>query len=124
MLNLLFVILLDLVMDYCVCSYDPFQRDAIIEIFYERHLGQLIDVITSSCSGASDSLAKPAASDSVKHSNTTPEILLNICELLCFCVLHHPYRMKLVSFHKLLLLLLLSCIIPLLGTVLQVLLSP
>ncbi|KAJ6772187.1 BINDING PROTEIN-RELATED [Salix koriyanagi] len=23
-----------------------------------------------------------------------PEILSNICELLCFCVLHHPYRIK------------------------------
>ncbi|KAJ8444935.1 hypothetical protein Cgig2_029129 [Carnegiea gigantea] len=70
------------------------QRDAIIEIFYERHLGQLIDVITSSCPGVSDSLAEPAAADSVKHINTKPEILLNICELLCFCVLHHPYRIK------------------------------
>ncbi|KAJ6768538.1 hypothetical protein OIU74_022235 [Salix koriyanagi] len=42
------------------------QRDNIIETFYDKHLSQLID----------------------------PVILSNICELLCFCVLHHPYRIK------------------------------
>lgn len=26
--------------------------------------------------------------------DTKPEVLLNICELLCFCVVHHPYRIK------------------------------
>lgn len=55
--------------------------DAIVEIFYERHLDQLINVITSSC--------PPNDAKSAK-----PEILMNICDLLCFCVLHHPYRIK------------------------------
>lgn len=70
------------------------QRDTIIEIFYERHLGQLIDVITSSCSGPVKSLAKSVVENSGTQSYTKPEILLNICELLCFCVVHHPYRIK------------------------------
>ncbi|XP_071721154.1 uncharacterized protein [Rutidosis leptorrhynchoides] len=61
------------------------QRDAIVEVFYERHLDQLINVITSSC--------LPNNSDGIQ-SNAKPEILLNICDLLCFCVLHHPYRIK------------------------------
>ncbi|XP_030974008.1 serine/threonine-protein phosphatase 4 regulatory subunit 3-like isoform X1 [Quercus lobata] len=74
------------------------QRDTIIEIFYEKHLGQLIDVITASCpseSGAQSSDKSEGSGGSIGNENCTkPEILSNICELLCFCVLHHPYRIK------------------------------
>ncbi|CAA0829387.1 binding [Striga hermonthica] len=73
-------------------------RENIVEIFYEKHLGQLIDTITSSCranqhgqiggnSGSSDG-------ESRSQSDVKPEILLNICDLLCFCVLQHPFRIK------------------------------
>ncbi|KAL8263404.1 hypothetical protein R6Q59_024753 [Mikania micrantha] len=62
------------------------QRDAIVEIFYERHLDQLISVITSSC--------KNSSGNDGFQASAKPEILLNICDLLCFCVLHHPYRIK------------------------------
>ncbi|KAL6990056.1 hypothetical protein U1Q18_015805 [Sarracenia purpurea var. burkii] len=74
------------------------QKDTIIEIFYEKHLDQLIDVITSSCppstggQSVSKSVGSTGSTDSQIHAK--PEILLNICELLCFCVLHHPYRIK------------------------------
>ncbi|XP_006419411.2 serine/threonine-protein phosphatase 4 regulatory subunit 3 isoform X2 [Citrus clementina] len=67
------------------------QRDTIIEIFYEKHLGQLIDVITASC--PPEGIAQSASSGG-RVESTKPEILSNICELLCFCVLHHPYRIK------------------------------
>ncbi|XWS38957.1 hypothetical protein CRYUN_Cryun18bG0008100 [Craigia yunnanensis] len=74
------------------------QRDTIIDIFYEKHLGQLIDVIISSCPSdeAGQSTCKlESNAGRVESQNTTkPEILSNICELLCFCVLHHPYRIK------------------------------
>ncbi|KAF4359941.1 hypothetical protein G4B88_028692 [Cannabis sativa] len=74
------------------------QRDTIIEIFYEKHLGQLIDVITASCpsDGVAQSIGKTSGSgERVERQNVVkPEILSNICELLCFCVLHHPYRIK------------------------------
>lgn len=74
------------------------QRDTIIEIFYEKHLGQLIDVITASCpfEGNAQSIGKSSCSgERVESQNVAkPEILSNICELLCFCVLHHPYRIK------------------------------
>ncbi|XP_043709289.1 serine/threonine-protein phosphatase 4 regulatory subunit 3-like isoform X3 [Telopea speciosissima] len=74
------------------------QRDNIIEIFYEKHLDQLIDVITLSCppKGGTCPVVKSAGSGGNTESQaaTKPEILLNICELLCFCVLHHPYRIK------------------------------
>ncbi|XP_047153634.1 serine/threonine-protein phosphatase 4 regulatory subunit 3-like isoform X1 [Vigna umbellata] len=80
------------------CTLTGSQRDTIIDIFFERHLGQLIEVITSSCpsettAGESD---KSIGSRRRAHcqSGTKPEILSNICELLCFCVLHHPYRIK------------------------------
>ncbi|KAJ6891384.1 serine/threonine-protein phosphatase 4 regulatory subunit 3-like isoform X1 [Populus alba x Populus x berolinensis] len=74
------------------------QRDNIIEIFYEKHLGQLIDVITASCpnevvppsSGKSSGFGERVDT----RNGMKPEILSNICELLCFCVLHHPYRIK------------------------------
>lgn len=71
------------------------QRDNIIEIFYEKHLSQLIDVITASClpEGIAQSAGDSTGSGG-RVESTKPEILSNICELLCFCVLHHPYRIK------------------------------
>ncbi|XP_022760660.1 serine/threonine-protein phosphatase 4 regulatory subunit 3A-like isoform X4 [Durio zibethinus] len=74
------------------------QRDTIIDIFYEKHLGQLIDVIISSCpsdeAGLSTSKLASNAGRVESQNSTKPEILSNICELLCFCVVHHPYRIK------------------------------
>ncbi|KAE8698226.1 Serine/threonine-protein phosphatase 4 regulatory subunit 3 isoform 2 [Hibiscus syriacus] len=74
------------------------QRDTIIDIFYEKHLGQLIDVIILACSsdeaGQSTCKSTRNAGRVESQNNTKPEILLSICELLCFCVLHHPYGIK------------------------------
>ncbi|XP_039067862.1 serine/threonine-protein phosphatase 4 regulatory subunit 3-like isoform X2 [Hibiscus syriacus] len=74
------------------------QRERIIDIFYEKHLGQLIDVIILACS--SDEACKSTCKSTrnagrvESQNNTKPEILLSICELLCFCVLHHSYGIK------------------------------
>ncbi|TKY72520.1 Serine/threonine-protein phosphatase 4 regulatory subunit 3 [Spatholobus suberectus] len=80
------------------CSLSGAQRDTIIDIFYEKHLGQLIEVITASCPSENVADASSKTIDRgqvVKYqSGTKPEILSNICDLLCFCVLHHPYRIK------------------------------
>lgn len=74
------------------------QRDTIVETFYEKHLGQLIDVIILSCpddeAGVSTGKLAVTAGIVESQNSTKPEILLNICELLCFCVVHHPYRIK------------------------------
>jgi hypothetical protein len=72
------------------------QRDTIIEIFYERHLDCLVDVIASSCSPRSICLTSNSdgVSTNVEVHRIKPEILLSVCELLCFCVVHHPYRIK------------------------------
>jgi protein phosphatase-4 regulatory subunit 3 len=72
-------------------------RDVIIEIFYERHLDYLVDVIASSCPLRSITLRSTnsaASGRNIEVLRIKPEILLNICELLCFCVVHHPYRIK------------------------------
>ncbi|KAG1365291.1 putative serine/threonine-protein phosphatase 4 regulatory subunit [Cocos nucifera] len=74
------------------------QKDTIIEIFYEKHLDQLIDVIASSCPPKSNSrtVIKSSGFGSrvESHAASKPEMLSNICELLCFCVIHHLYRIK------------------------------
>ncbi|CAN0855492.1 Serine/threonine-protein phosphatase 4 regulatory subunit 3 [Linum grandiflorum] len=74
------------------------QRDNIIEIFYEKHLGRLIDVITASCPACGTSQSGGESSSSAleagRQDAVKPEVLSSICELLCFCVLHHPYRIK------------------------------
>ncbi|KAK3160792.1 hypothetical protein QOZ80_1BG0064540 [Eleusine coracana subsp. coracana] len=71
-------------------------RDVIIEIFYERHLDYLVDVIASSCSlrNISRTSNSVGIGRNAKVQRIKPEILLNVCELLCFCVVHHPYRIK------------------------------
>ncbi|KAG5023806.1 hypothetical protein JHK85_020148 [Glycine max] len=80
------------------CTLSGPQRDTIIDIFFERHLGQLIEVITASCPSENTADANGKSIGPGRRiqcqSGTKPEILSNICELLCFCVLHHPYRIK------------------------------
>ncbi|GLT32591.1 hypothetical protein SLA2020_072480 [Shorea laevis] len=74
------------------------QKDTIIDIFYEKHLGQLIDVIAVSCSpdGVAQPMNKPVDGAGIVEiqNSAKPEILSNICELLCFCVVHHPNKIK------------------------------
>ncbi|KAL0348603.1 UNVERIFIED_CONTAM: Serine/threonine-protein phosphatase 4 regulatory subunitA [Sesamum angustifolium] len=73
------------------------QRENIVEIFYDKHLDQLIDVITSCApnnGGQMDSKSVSSDRGSRGQSNVKPEILLNVCDLLSFCVLQHPYRIK------------------------------
>ncbi|XP_020113740.1 serine/threonine-protein phosphatase 4 regulatory subunit 3 isoform X2 [Ananas comosus] len=74
------------------------QRDTLIEIFYEKHLDQLIDVIASSCppknSSRTGGKSYGVGRGLESYATAKPEILSNICELLCFCVIHHPYRIK------------------------------
>ncbi|EPS65576.1 hypothetical protein M569_09201, partial [Genlisea aurea] len=73
-------------------------KDIVVEIFYERHLTQLIDAIASSCmpNTEDDKESNIMSLDerSRRKGGLRPEILLNICDLLCFCVLQHPYRIK------------------------------
>ncbi|CAL5393420.1 unnamed protein product [Camellia sinensis] len=79
------------------------QRDTIIEIFYEKHLGQLIDVITSSCppNSIDQSVSKSVGFGSAENEiRAKPEILLNICELLCNFLLHNVLDKVLFLTHR------------------------
>ncbi|KAL0916306.1 hypothetical protein M5K25_013806 [Dendrobium thyrsiflorum] len=74
------------------------QKDTVIEIFFEKHLDQLIDVIASSCPSRNSShgLQKSTVSGGRGEYNSASkaEILSNICELLCFCVNNHTYKIR------------------------------
>ncbi|KAL1545329.1 binding protein [Salvia divinorum] len=73
------------------------QRENIVEIFYEKHLNQLVDVLSSCLSNSGGQTGSKSGSSfggSGSQRSVKPEILLNICDLLCFCVLQHPYRIK------------------------------
>ncbi|XP_020967968.1 serine/threonine-protein phosphatase 4 regulatory subunit 3 [Arachis ipaensis] len=80
------------------CTLSGPQRDTVIDIFFEKHLGQLVEVVAESCPSESMVDASSKLIGSRRRAQcqnvTKPEILSNICELLCFCVLHHPYRIK------------------------------
>ncbi|CAN7002697.1 unnamed protein product [Brassica rapa subsp. trilocularis] len=66
------------------------QRANIMDIFYEKHLPELVDVITSSCPDKSANTSEGAAGRII----TKPEVLLNICELLCFCIMQDLSRTR------------------------------
>ncbi|KAG7630314.1 Armadillo-type fold [Arabidopsis suecica] len=66
------------------------QRANIMDIFYEKHLPELVDVITASCPEKSSNASEGAA----RRIFTKPEVLLNICELLCFCIMQDASRTK------------------------------
>ncbi|CAN6467898.1 unnamed protein product [Victoria cruziana] len=76
------------------------QKLAILDIFYERHMDHLIHVLVSSCpqKGVAHDYGTSAGFDA--QVVIRPEILLNICELLCFCVHHHAYRIKCNFLHN------------------------
>ncbi|KAL8026068.1 hypothetical protein ABFX02_14G005100 [Erythranthe guttata] len=79
------------------CTPGP-QREILVEIFYRKHFGELIDAIVSSCPPNGDGqIGLKSLSSNAGFMNqirVKPEILLNISDLLCFCVMHHPHRIK------------------------------
>uniref|UniRef100_M4CAI3 Uncharacterized protein n=1 Tax=Brassica campestris TaxID=3711 RepID=M4CAI3_BRACM len=66
------------------------QRSTILDIFYEKHLPEIVDVITASCPETSGNTSEGPA----RRIRTKPEVLLNICELLCFCIMQDSSRTK------------------------------
>ncbi|XP_018440939.1 uncharacterized protein LOC108813016 isoform X3 [Raphanus sativus] len=66
------------------------QRANIMDIFFEKHIPELVDVITASCPEKSDSISECGA----RRVSTKPEVLLSICELLCFCIMQDSSRTK------------------------------
>ncbi|KAI4965084.1 hypothetical protein ZWY2020_057517 [Hordeum vulgare] len=77
LLGLLFLEILKVLLDGCTADTVTQCRD-FIELFYEKCFDKLIDIIESS---------------RVEEYSAKPEILYNICELLCFCA-SSPTRSK------------------------------
>ncbi|PNT71753.1 hypothetical protein BRADI_2g34980v3 [Brachypodium distachyon] len=76
---------------------------AVIEFFYENHFDILVDVIESSClpkSIAGSTFGSDGAGRRFDEYSAKPEILSNICEFLCFCVVHHPYKITVNFFTR------------------------
>ncbi|KAG0578678.1 hypothetical protein KC19_4G041700 [Ceratodon purpureus] len=74
------------------------EKSPFLEIFYEKYMDQMVEVLTRGCppvngvvESCRDSVNNPENQD---RSPVSPEILGNICELLCFCVQHHRFRIK------------------------------
>uniref|UniRef100_A0A0E0PHS9 Serine/threonine-protein phosphatase 4 regulatory subunit 3-like central domain-containing protein n=1 Tax=Oryza rufipogon TaxID=4529 RepID=A0A0E0PHS9_ORYRU len=75
----------------------PTNYRGVIDVFHEKHLDKLIDVIAlaSSPMDITQSTSSPVGVGTrVENHSVKTEILSNICELLCFCVVHHPYKIK------------------------------
>jgi protein phosphatase-4 regulatory subunit 3 len=73
------------------------EKSPFLEIFYEKYMDQMVEVLTSGCPPEPGALVPSKESDENENKSkphVTPEILGNICELLCFCVQHHRFRIK------------------------------
>jgi protein phosphatase-4 regulatory subunit 3 len=61
-------------------------------------MDQMVQLLTDGCPPDPGSTESPNDSsiDAGKRTKRTvsPEILGNICELMCFCVQHHRFRIK------------------------------
>ncbi|CAH8343733.1 unnamed protein product [Eruca vesicaria subsp. sativa] len=66
------------------------QRSTILDIFYEKHLPEIVDVISASCPEKPGNISEGPA----RRFRTKPEVLVNICELLCFCIMQDSSRIK------------------------------
>ncbi|CAM6107221.1 unnamed protein product [Calypogeia fissa] len=80
-------------------TMDPAQTDKFLDVFYEKYIDQLVEVLTAGCppKGTSAEYNKqpaPFLGGTVLKGDITPEFLMSICELMCFCVLHHRFRIK------------------------------
>ncbi|XP_019056793.1 PREDICTED: serine/threonine-protein phosphatase 4 regulatory subunit 3A-like isoform X3 [Tarenaya hassleriana] len=76
------------------------QRASIMDIFYEKHLPELVDVITASCPERPDNKSEGVARKVGSHHGAKPEVLSSICDLLCFCVMQDSSRTKYNFLHN------------------------
>lgn len=70
------------------------QRANIMNIFFEKHLPELVNFISASCPGGPGNTSEGASRGVGSDCVAKPEVLLNICELLCFCLQQDSFRTK------------------------------
>jgi protein phosphatase-4 regulatory subunit 3 len=92
-----------LIKNGCFLLWQPqVDKSLFLEVFYEKYMDQMVEVLKAGCPPEPGSrevlkdLSKSVGKQFVLPSdrNTPPEILGNICELMCFCVQHHRFRIK------------------------------
>ena len=85
-----------------VCCTPCFQADnsKFLEVFYEEYIDQLVGAILAGCPGKNTDTVGGVrggfAPASGIHRLVAPSavVLAGICDLLCFCVQQHSFRMK------------------------------
>lgn len=88
---------LRMLLDCKASERTPPEKSPFLEVFYGKYMDQILKVLTSAISPkkANDSSRKNSEATVLDRPGlVTAEILGNICELLCFCVQHHAYRIK------------------------------
>ncbi|KAH7434115.1 hypothetical protein KP509_06G000800 [Ceratopteris richardii] len=72
----------------------PPEKSPFLEVFYTRYMDQIIEVLTGPSTKKRSDQDRKMDAFLDKRGLVSAEILGNICELLCFCVQHHSYRIK------------------------------
>ncbi|CAN8255616.1 unnamed protein product [Cochlearia groenlandica] len=62
------------------------QRAEIMNIILEKHLAALVDFVSALCSERPGNTSEGASRSARRRHRTKPQVLLNICQFLCFCV--------------------------------------
>eukprot|EP00249_Psilotum_nudum_P024111 c29096_g3_i1 orf=446-3331(+) len=79
-------------------STDQGEKSSFLDIFYQKYMDQMTEMLCSACPAVGSPEQSRKSDASLEHMQKTgiiaPEILGNICEILCFCVQHHSYRIK------------------------------
>ncbi len=93
-----------LIKNGCFLLWQPqVDKSLFLEVFYEKYMDQMVEVLKAGCppepssqGGLLSDSGKSVGRQFMKSSDriTPAEILGNICELMCFCVQHHRFRIR------------------------------
>ncbi|CAI5463518.1 unnamed protein product [Closterium sp. Yama58-4] len=84
-------------------TMDTAEKNKFLDVFYEEYVDVLVKGITTAAAaaaggggggGAAGGGGGGGGGGGIAAGSPAPEVLASICDLLCFCVLHHSFRMK------------------------------
>ncbi|CAI5977661.1 unnamed protein product [Closterium sp. NIES-64] len=79
-------------------TMDTAEKNKFLDVFYEEYVDVLVKGITTAAAAAAAVGGGGGGSGGGGLGggvvSPAPEVLASICDLLCFCVLHHSFRMK------------------------------
>eukprot|EP00249_Psilotum_nudum_P024110 c29096_g2_i3 orf=615-3137(+) len=79
-------------------SAERVEKSPFLDMFYQKYMDEITEILSNVCPGKGNS--DQSREIGLNHeqlqreSYITPEVLGNICELLCFCMQNHSYRIK------------------------------